>query len=656
MVLLPVIWLLISNAIVFAEEPPEWTSQETWTWKQIKAGQVADLSLAFGGNRKPNTANTWPEERILRPAFIEQILLQPSLSSQIPHYGVRIIGAHFRKRLDLSGATIPHTLWLDFCKFDRGIDIQDCILENPLSLEGSRILGRLDGQRLESRSSLFLQRCVVDELKLLASRIEKNLELSGLKVVKEAILGSTTVEGHVYLNDAKLLNVSLLSTRIGKDLSLERTHVQGRIDCDRMTVRGSVFLRSAALNRRVGLVEARIGRDLDCTGAYLADLLYADGAQIDGDVHFNKGRLVRREENNKRPEAGSFRSIRLNGAKIAGNLSLLGASVDSLLADGSDIGGSLAIRNRTLLRYVRMAAAKIGRNLNILETRIDHGIQAESSTVEGTVKISNTVIPGPINFAFSKIGRAIHIEACSLSTLDLEGASVDQSIVIGVERNRRPLWYPDSQLILRNANTRNFQDTPNSWPNTYNVTGFTYESLGAHHTVTDQDNSRSTDLAIRDVHSLTKWLRGNQPFSPQPYEQLASTLVRSGRSEDAKVVLYDGRDESRRRKGWLDWTIASISMLTIGYGLYPLRSVIWILLAIIAGMLVLARTGQGKANQLGTGFWYSLDLLLPIIKLSEAHYTVELSGVARTYFFILKLLGYVLASFLIAGITGLTTF
>jgi hypothetical protein len=45
---------------------------------------------------------------------------------------------------------------------------------------------------------------------------------------------------------------------------------------------------------------------------------------------------------------------------------------------------------------------------------------------------------------------------------------------------------------------------------------------------------------------------------------------------------------------------------------------------------------------------------LPIIKLRDAHYKIDLVGLPRYYFYGHKVAGYVLASFLIAGLSGLT--
>ena len=66
--------------------------------------------------------------------------------------------------------------------------------------------------------------------------------------------------------------------------------------------------------------------------------------------------------------------------------------------------------------------------------------------------------------------------------------------------------------------------------------------------------------------------------------------------------------------------------------------------------------GKGERLKMPYGVAYSLDTLLPIIKLRDLHFSegYELTGFARYYFYIHKLVGYVLASLLIAGFAGLT--
>jgi hypothetical protein len=49
-----------------------------------------------------------------------------------------------------------------------------------------------------------------------------------------------------------------------------------------------------------------------------------------------------------------------------------------------------------------------------------------------------------------------------------------------------------------------------------------------------------------------------------------------------------------------------------------------------------------------------LGQLVPLVTLDKAHDRVELTGGVKHYFYVHKLVGYVLASFLVAGLAGLT--
>ena len=71
-------------------------------------------------------------------------------------------------------------------------------------------------------------------------------------------------------------------------------------------------------------------------------------------------------------------------------------------------------------------------------------------------------------------------------------------------------------------------------------------------------------------------------------------------------------------------------------------------------MLLISTQIDKVGGDLLAGAFYSFDLLLPIIKLHEPHYEIALDGMAKYYFAFHKLVGYVLVSFLIAGLTGLT--
>ncbi len=72
------------------------------------------------------------------------------------------------------------------------------------------------------------------------------------------------------------------------------------------------------------------------------------------------------------------------------------------------------------------------------------------------------------------------------------------------------------------------------------------------------------------------------------------------------------------------------------------------------GVFFLWASDQGPAGSLLDRIYYTLDTLLPIIELDRERHTFTLTGIVRAYFYGLKIMGYILASFLAAGITGLT--
>ena len=108
--------------------------------------------------------------------------------------------------------------------------------------------------------------------------------------------------------------------------------------------------------------------------------------------------------------------------------------------------------------------------------------------------------------------------------------------------------------------------------------------------------------------------------------------------------------------GWM-------SSVTIGYGLGSgyFLALAWVAGFTGIGMLVLRRAPQAHAKGRVWRFWASLDHLLPIVELNKEFGTFfddpkreRLSGRQLAYFAFHALVGYVLAFFVVAGLTGLT--
>jgi hypothetical protein len=138
---------------------------------------------------------------------------------------------------------------------------------------------------------------------------------------------------------------------------------------------------------------------------------------------------------------------------------------------------------------------------------------------------------------------------------------------------------------------------------------------------------------------------------------LAKVLRETGHKNKANEILFASKQEERKKaKGWRKlgmWILEA----TIGYGYSPWLSIIWAIAFTFFGALVLCMFGQETANDIPDAFTYSFDMLLPVIRLEEANYSssIKLYGIAKYYYiYIHKLVGWVLATIFIAGLSGIT--
>ena len=122
----------------------------------------------------------------------------------------------------------------------------------------------------------------------------------------------------------------------------------------------------------------------------------------------------------------------------------------------------------------------------------------------------------------------------------------------------------------------------------------------------------------------------------------------------ADRILYDSKEKEREIAKGADWVWLTTLRLIMGYGYRYSNALYWVIGLVAMGMIVLGVTREGLRNKMPIGFFYSLDILLPIVRLREYHQNVRLEGFARYYFYFHKLIGYFLASILIAGFSGLT--
>jgi len=63
---------------------------------------------------------------------------------------------------------------------------------------------------------------------------------------------------------------------------------------------------------------------------------------------------------------------------------------------------------------------------------------------------------------------------------------------------------------------------------------------------------------------------------------------------------------------------------------------------------------QSRKHQIDLGFFYSLDAFLPFVQLRRKFGDIDFTGWVKYYFYIHRLAGYKIRSFILAGLAGIT--
>jgi hypothetical protein len=262
---------------------------------------------------------------------------------------------------------------------------------------------------------------------------------------------------------------------------------------------------------------------------------------------------------------------------------------------------------------------------------------------------------GNMYMLFASVGANLDLSGAKLNSVDLTGSKIGE-LRLGSDANDSVQWRSGSVLVLRNTHVDALQDRlePDSWPQRMVLNGFTYRRLGGF-----SGSAVDSVMVSRPAGWFIQWLARDKTYSPQPYQQLAGALRAAGENGKANAVLYAGWERERElARGTARWWALTLLNYTIGYGLgyRYFWSLFWVGGFVLVGAAALSRSGSVRSHGIFWTIACSLDILLPIVKLNERHgkHVQQMVGWARYYFYAHQLAGWVLASFLVAGLSGLT--
>ena len=429
-------------------------------------------------------------------------------------------------------------------------------------------------------------------------RTSTSVSFDGSKFEDELWLDSVRIGGNLVITNGELGRVVLKTAEIDGDFAMSRSSVTGELNLNGSTVRGSLFLKGGTF------------ADVDLTAAAVGRQLIAHGSTF-------------------------------NGTFEAGDLS---TGSHLLMNDGAKFGDVL------------LRGARIGGQLSLSRSAFGGRFDGESMMVEQDFHMADAKFDGTTHLPFIRVAGSVDVGGATLSVLNLSGATVGKDFAFGAGGNPvRWVASVDAQgrtrsprMSLWNASVGGLVDATESWPDNLQTVmrDFTYERL------TSLGGDGQGIGQVRDADWYVDWLARDSSGSFQPYRQLARVLASYGDDGAARAVLVAGRDWHRMQMPWwspkrwllfaLRWTIG------YGYGAGELCALLWGLLAVLIGGTIARSKGLPWCD----GLWYSIDMLLPGIQLSEKRR--ELPGWPRYYFRAHRLIGYALLLFVVAGLTGLT--
>jgi hypothetical protein len=606
---------------------PGWSESESWTWQQVCAGKPADFAAARGGA---------PTSHRLSADFLTGLLVDARLKAAIPHGGLHIAGAEIAEPLFLANAAPGVELALERMSFAGDVDLHGLSDPAGVSFAGSRFAGRLDLEGARLGANLRLSAVAAGEIRLLHGTVGGSALLDGIRIGHGLDLERLSVAGNLNLRRAQLPGVNLLAASIAGDLSFEDGSVSGWAWLENLRIGSDLFMQRARL-ARTDLIGASVEGNLLLTGAKVDGPLDLRAIKIGGDLLMDGGASF---QSVALPDATIGDNLRFGGAHLKGALAMPAARVGHLLALGPEatFGGPIDLSYTHVEGGARLSGSRFAGDVALDGVAIGQNL----------VVTEGATIAGRLSATFARIGSNVDFTGGHFNSVDLTGMTIGSEIRLASSDHPVIAWGPGAKLTLRNVTAKALQDLPQAWPADLDVEGFTYQQLGGY------GDGEGEGIAGRDAQLLIDWLAKQKRYSPQPYRTLSEVLRGSGYPDKAKQVLYAGYLREWGSGSGLDSAWDSLRWAIIGFGVYPQRSALWILVLVPLGAVIIGfdRAVRLRAMRGVDRLIYSFDALLPFVTLRQEHNAFDLQSWPKYYLYFHKVMGYVLIAFLLAALTG----
>lgn len=433
------------------------------------------------------------------------------------------------------------------------------------------------------------------------------------------------------LSDASLTD--LLGDR---PIFIRGVRIPDPVDVAAANPKESIYLYDDRFEGVVTLTDAVFEKSLGFSGSFFAQDVEGSGLDVGGYAYFDDV---------------DFASVNLLRANIGDSLNANGARVDGTfgLSKGT-IGDDVALE-KSSFRDADLSFAKIGGNFVADGARVTRGLRLDSTEIHSVflgdadlrnfdISVSN--ISGFLDLTGARVNG--HVQASA--------ATVSGSLTLS-DGTSRTKWSRKSVLDVRGASVGDIEDDPAAWPRKLLLGGFRYTLISGDHP------REEAVFADQPVEWYGDWLHRDPTYSRSAYRQLESSLRGLGRNRDADRIAMASKDEESRQASLDRRALALLYKATVGYGYQPQRAIYAAALFILLGTVV-ARKLPGEHADAPSKLMLSVQRFTPFLSFGDAYNKVDTTssavpGWVRRYFYIHTVVGYVLAAFLVAALSQLTS-
>lgn len=325
-------------------------------------------------------------------------------------------------------------------------------------------------------------------------------------------------------------------------------------------------------------------------------------------------------------------SVRLEEAVFGKNVIFRGCPTKTDPCDGHSKSGNPAVAKAEFWGNINLSGSEIGQGISLGNAIVYGKLIMKNTEVDGNVWLSNkTEIRNDIIAPYAKIKGSLNLYNSSFTgnIIDLTGATIGNELTLQKKDSPAPIWGDKTILILRDARVVGaLVDQKDAWPDNIDLGGFVYDRL-------------SGEATSRDTSWFVNWLARHKNYISQPYTHLAQILRKSGLPAKASEILYAGKERERQQATGLNGVALNIQWVTIGHGYRIEYAFFWFGAMVIFGWLTFNWfTNQRDENPEISGFWYTLDALVPVISLDKRHDDIHIAGWQGVYFYTLKVMAY----------------